>query len=98
MLTFSVAPIQLEEDINDGVHLDGPSVEQRRLIDPLPNSVESSLDQQRVSRDELQLHDGAIFTDDGVQSDHTFNARLPRCLRINGLNFVVDSGLLSTSP
>src|SRR5258707_14379292 len=83
---------QRENHVNFGVHFDRVAVQQRWLIAPLPDRVQCGLHKEWVSRNHLQLFDGAVLPDDGVQLHRAADARLPRKGRVERLNTIDPAG------
>src|SRR6202165_5867537 len=96
----TVLLVERENHVNGGVDFDSIAIEKRRLIAPLTNGIESSLLQQRMARQNFQLLNRAVLTDDGMQAHRAGNAGLARERRIDRLNAIDDAGRghVSTDP
>src|SRR5436190_22544948 len=57
-------------------HFHGFTVEQRRLVDPLLNGIDSRVRQQRMATDYVHTDYGAILSDDYREGDCSLYARL----------------------
>src|SRR5688572_1605819 len=66
----------LEREIHRNCRNDfnGLLVQQLRLVTPLPDSFHCGLIQQRVTTDNSQIFDCALFADSRVQQDHALDA------------------------
>jgi hypothetical protein len=61
-------------------------IQQRRLVAPLLHSIDCSLNQQRVARNDLEVIDCSFFADFSFQNDDTLDACLFRKRRVDRLN------------
>src|SRR5580693_563496 len=81
--------IERKNNINRGVDLDRLPIQERRLINPLFHGIHRRLKQQWVPRYHFDFLHRAVFSNDGVQTHSTRNARLASqwwVSRLNSLN------------
>ena len=78
---------QLKINREEGLGFDCPSIEQVGFEAPLLDGFISSLTQDEVSADQLQILHPAIFSDTGLENDRSFHAGSQGLVRITGLNF-----------
>src|ERR1700731_1664970 len=93
----TVLLVERKNHVNRRVDFHRLAIEQRRLIAPLTHGIQSGLLQQRMAVHDFKLRNGAVLTDDGVQTHGAGDAGLARQRRINRLDTVDDSRCLNVA-
>src|SRR5512141_1878370 len=86
--TEGLSASEREVDRDLCVNFDGFTVQEVGLVPPLPNCIDRSRRQHRVSRDRAQVLDRSVFPDHSLQNNLTLDAGRTRQRRIVRLNFL----------
>ena len=82
------------DDGNVGIDFDGLSIQDRGAIAPQANGGERRRDEEWVAGDDFERFHQAVGTNNGVEFDAAFVARLPGQCRIFGLDASGELGHL----
>src|SRR5207245_2700097 len=86
---------QDEIHIYRGDDLDRLAIEQGWLIAPLAHGFHRARNEQRVTREHLQLLHRPVLSYDRLEAHHSLNASLPRQCRIDRFGLADQTGLLN---